>query len=57
VLAGAFGGATIAQQIAGWLDTVPALSRYSQPIGLGVVVAVITLATLVSASWCRSGSR
>jgi putative hemolysin len=47
VLAGAFGGATIAQQIAGWLDTVPALSRYSQPIGLGVVVAVITLATLV----------
>lgn len=47
VLAGAFGGATVAQQLAGWLETVPALARYAQVIGIGAVVATITFATLV----------
>jgi putative hemolysin len=47
VLAGAFGGATVAQQLAAWLDTVPALARYAQVLGIGIVVAVITFATLV----------
>jgi putative hemolysin len=47
VFAGAFGGATVAQQLAGVLAGVPALARYAQVIGIGVVVAGITFATLV----------
>jgi putative hemolysin len=47
VFAGAFGGATVAQQLAGVLAGVPALARYAQVIGIGVVVVAITFATLV----------
>jgi putative hemolysin len=47
VFAGAFGGATVAQQLAGVLADVPALARYAQVIGIGVVVAAITFTTLV----------
>ncbi|HSJ06104.1 MAG TPA: hemolysin family protein [Longimicrobiales bacterium] len=47
VFAGAFGGATLAQQLAGVLAGVPALARYAQAIGIGVVVVAITFATLV----------
>jgi putative hemolysin len=47
VFAGAFGGATIAQQIAGYFATVPALARYAQVIAIGLVVAGITFGTLV----------
>jgi putative hemolysin len=47
VLAGAFGGATIAETIAAWAKTVPALAPYGGAIGLGVVVAGITFFSLV----------
>jgi putative hemolysin len=47
ILAGAFGGATIAQQIAGWVAGVEPLARYAQVIGIGSVVVMITYATLV----------
>jgi putative hemolysin len=47
ILAGAFGGATIAETIAAWLARVPALAPYSEAIGLGVVVLVITYLSLV----------
>ena len=47
VLAGAFGGATIAETIAAWARTVPALAPYGGAIGLGVVVAGITFFSLV----------
>jgi putative hemolysin len=47
VMAGAFGGATIAAQIADWLSTVPQLEPYSQAIAIGVVVIAITYLTLV----------
>lgn len=47
VLAGAFGGATIADQISTWLSRVPALAPYSGAIGVAIVVIVITYFTLV----------
>jgi len=47
VLAGAFGGATIAENIAGWLQRVPALAPYGDAIGLAVVVVLITYFSLV----------
>jgi putative hemolysin len=47
VLAGAFGGATIAEKIAAHLKTLPALSPHAESIGLGLVVLVITYLSLV----------
>ena len=47
VLAGAFGGATIAEQISIWLDQSPALAPYSEVIGVAVVVILITYFTLI----------
>jgi putative hemolysin len=47
ILAGAFGGATIAENIAAMLQGVPALARYGEAIGLAVVVICITYFSLV----------
>ncbi len=47
ILAGAFGGATIAEQIADYVESVPALAPYGEPIGLLVVVVIITYFSLV----------
>src|SRR5215212_2658359 len=47
VLAGVFGGATFAEAIANALQSMPALALYSEPIGFGVVVVVITYLSLV----------
>ena len=47
VLAGAFGGATIAAKLSGALDDVPSLAPYSDAIGVGVVVLAITYLSLV----------
>jgi putative hemolysin len=47
VLAGAFGGATIASQISNWVAGFPPLAPYSAAIGVGVVVLLITYFTLV----------
>jgi putative hemolysin len=47
ILAGAFGGATIAEELARALTGVPGLGTYSNAIGLGVVVLVITYLSLV----------
>jgi len=42
VLAGAVGGATIAEVLAGWLQQVPYLAEYSETIALAIVVILIT---------------
>src|ERR1051326_6175116 len=42
IVAGAFGGATIAEKIRGALQSVPLLAPYGEAIGLTVVVLVIT---------------
>jgi putative hemolysin len=47
ILAGAFGGATIAAEIAGQLEAVAFLAPYSEAIGIVIVVLLITYLTLV----------
>lgn len=47
ILAGAFGGATIAEQIAGYISAFPTLAPYGEAIGLGIVVLAITYFSLV----------
>ena len=47
VLAGAFGGATLAEPLAGALRAVPALAPYAGPVAFGVVVVAITYLSLI----------
>jgi putative hemolysin len=47
VLAGVFGGATIAEHISTWLGQFARLAPYSRGISVGIVVLVITYFTLV----------
>jgi len=47
VLAGAFGGATLAEPLAGVLSGVPTLAPYAWPVAFGLVVASITYLSLV----------
>jgi putative hemolysin len=47
ILAGAFGGATIAEQLGAQIARVPALAEYGEAVGLAVVVIVITYLSLV----------
>src|SRR3712207_3455969 len=43
ILAGAFGGATIAEQLGAQIARVPALAPYGEAIGLAVVVLAIKI--------------
>lgn len=47
ILAGAYGGRTIADRLATYLSFIPAIEPYSQAVGLGVVVIGITYFSLV----------
>jgi putative hemolysin len=47
ILAGAFGGATIARAIAVGLDEIPMLTSYSRPVSLAIVVLIITFLSLI----------
>jgi len=47
VLTGAFGGATIAGNLAGYLQQIPVLAPYSQAIALAIVVLTITYLSLI----------
>jgi putative hemolysin len=47
ILSGAFGGATIAEQISLEIAKIPRLAPYSDAIGVGIVVIVITYLSLV----------
>ena len=47
ILAGAFGGATIAEQLGAQISRVPALAEYGEALGLAVVVLAITYLSLV----------
>ena len=42
IFAGAFGGATLADELSGLIAAVPALAPYSMVIAVGVVVTAIT---------------
>jgi putative hemolysin len=47
ILAGAYGGATVASEVASGLDNIPWLASYSRPLSLAVVVVVITYLSLI----------
>jgi putative hemolysin len=47
ILAGAFGGATLAEYLAAYLGAVPWLNRFAYPISFALVVLVITYLTVV----------
>ena len=47
VLAGAFGGATLAERISPWLARLPWLAPYSQAVSLVAVVLIITYFSLI----------
>jgi len=47
ILAGAFGGATLAQEIAQWLERIPLLAPYGETIGVVAVVLLITYFSLI----------
>lgn len=47
ILAGAFGGATIAEQLGARLDAIPQIAPYGKAIGLGIVVLSITYLYLI----------
>jgi putative hemolysin len=47
ILSGAFGGATIAESLATYFAQFPALQPYSEPIGVGIVVTIVTYFSLV----------
>lgn len=47
ILAGAFGGATIAEQIGAGLEVYPPLAPYGEAIGLTVVVVAITFLSVI----------
>jgi putative hemolysin len=47
ILAGAFGGATLAGRLAPYIGLVPLLRNYSQAIAFGLVVAIITYLSII----------
>ena len=47
VLAGAFGGATIAEELAKRIEGIPALAPYAETIGVAIVVLLITYLSLI----------
>ena len=47
ILAGVFGGATVAENLGEWLRGIPLFGHYGPAIGIGVVVVVITYLSLV----------
>lgn len=47
ILAGAFGGATLAEEIASRLSVIPFLAPYSEVIGVGIVVLGLTYFSLI----------
>jgi putative hemolysin len=46
-LAGAFGGAAIAEPLADWLARYPSVEKYAEPLALGIVVLGITYFSLI----------
>lgn len=47
ILTGAYSGATLAEHVARWLGGVPALARYAESLGLGLVVLGVTYVSLI----------
>jgi len=47
ILAGAFGGTTIAAELTAWFSTIPPVQSFAGTLGIAVVVLAITFLTLI----------
>lgn len=47
IVAGAYGGATLAERLGQYLDTIPWIAPYGGQVGFAVVVAIITYLSLI----------
>jgi putative hemolysin len=47
ILSGAYGGATIAEELAAVLSGYPALARYSEAIAVGIVVVILSYVSVI----------
>ncbi|RPI23369.1 MAG: HlyC/CorC family transporter [Acidobacteria bacterium] len=47
IMAGAFGGATLAEELGGWLEQIPGMAPYGEVLAFVLVVAAITYLSLV----------
>lgn len=47
ILAGAFSGATLAEQLAVWIGKIPILAPYQEALGIGIVVVIITFFSIL----------
>lgn len=47
ILAGAFSGATIGEELGAQLATIPAIGKYGNALGFGIVVAIVTYLSLI----------
>lgn len=47
ILAGAFGGAAVAEGLSGYIGSIPSLARYSYALSITLVVLLITYLTLI----------
>ena len=57
ILAGAFGGARLAEPLADALRPLPGIGPYSETLSLGLVVGGSPTCHSSSGSWCRSSWR
>lgn len=48
VLAGAFSGATLADELGAWLDSFPFIAPYGNPVAIACIVLVVTYFSLVA---------
>lgn len=48
ILAGAIGGVTLGEKLALWLRGIPGLERWGETLGIGIVVTLITLLSVVA---------
>jgi putative hemolysin len=51
IMAGAFGGRTLAQDMAQYLSAIPGVAPYSQAIGLSAIIVTVTYFSLVIGQW------
>jgi putative hemolysin len=47
IMAGAFGGATLAEELGGWLEHVPGVAPYGEVLAFAIVVTALTYLSLV----------
>lgn len=54
ILAGAFGGASLSDELTQLVEPLPVIGAYARTIALAIVVGTITFSAWCWANWCRS---